>query len=70
MKQIHLECEYAMLMKKAEQATSRQEAIACIQQATKLQAAMQVLKNDPPPDRYERWCGGKNGFDDYAERLH
>ena len=21
-------------------------------------------------DRYSRWCGGKGGFDDYAERLH
>lgn len=21
-------------------------------------------------DRYRAWCGGKGGFDDYAERLH
>lgn len=21
-------------------------------------------------DRYRVWCGGKGGFDDYAERLH
>jgi len=21
-------------------------------------------------DRYSKWCGGKGGFDDYAERLH
>jgi hypothetical protein len=21
-------------------------------------------------DRYSRWCGGKDGWDDYAERLH
>lgn len=21
-------------------------------------------------ERYERWCGGKGGFDDFAERLH
>jgi hypothetical protein len=21
-------------------------------------------------ERYARWCGGKKGFDDYAERLH
>jgi hypothetical protein len=21
-------------------------------------------------ERYSRWCGGKDGFDDYAERLH
>lgn len=21
-------------------------------------------------ERFGRWCGGKGGFDDYAERLH
>jgi hypothetical protein len=21
-------------------------------------------------ERYSRWCGGKNGFDDYCERVH
>jgi hypothetical protein len=21
-------------------------------------------------ERYSRWCGGKEGFDDFAERLH
>lgn len=21
-------------------------------------------------ERYSRWCGGKDGFDDYCERLH
>lgn len=21
-------------------------------------------------ERYERWCGGKGGFDDFAERMH
>jgi hypothetical protein len=21
-------------------------------------------------ERYSRWCGGKDGWDDYAERLH
>jgi hypothetical protein len=21
-------------------------------------------------ERYRVWCGGKNGWDDYAERLH
>ena len=23
----------------------------------------------PPKNRLSRWCGGKNGFDDYAEWL-
>jgi hypothetical protein len=26
-------------------------------------------RNDPPKDRSSRWCGGKNGFDDYVERM-
>lgn len=26
-------------------------------------------RNDPPNDRLSAWCGGKNGFDDYVERL-
>ena len=21
-------------------------------------------------ERYNKWCGGKGGFDDYAERMH
>jgi hypothetical protein len=21
-------------------------------------------------ERYTKWCGGKGGFDDFAERLH
>lgn len=21
-------------------------------------------------ERYSRWCGGKGGFDDFAERMH
>jgi hypothetical protein len=21
-------------------------------------------------DRYRKWCGGRDGFDDFAERLH
>ena len=25
--------------------------------------------NDPPKDHLERHCGGKNGFDDYVERM-
>ena len=24
----------------------------------------------PPEDRYSRWCGGKDGFDDFVERWH
>jgi hypothetical protein len=70
MNEIHLNHEYALLMKKAEQATNRQDALDCIHRATALRAAMNVLKSNPPDDRYSRWCGGKNGFDDYAERLH
>lgn len=27
-------------------------------------------KNNPPPDRNSRWCGGQGGFDDYVERWH
>lgn len=26
-------------------------------------------KYDIPKDRLSRWCGGKDGFDDYAEWL-
>lgn len=26
-------------------------------------------KNDPPSDRLSRPCGGKDGFDDYAEWM-
>lgn len=21
-------------------------------------------------ERYKKWCGGKNGFDDFCERVH
>lgn len=28
-----------------------------------------VKKNDPPDDRLAKFCGGKDGFDDYAEWL-
>ena len=21
-------------------------------------------------DRYRKWCGGKDGFDDFSERMH
>ena len=24
---------------------------------------------DPPNDRTSKWCGGKNGFDDYVEWM-
>lgn len=24
-------------------------------------------KKNPPNNRMQRWCGGKNGFDDYVE---
>jgi len=26
-------------------------------------------KKNPPEDRMSKWCGGKDGFDDYVERL-
>lgn len=41
-----------------------------------------VLITDPAADiylnqaakhgniRYQRWCGGKDGFDDFCERMH
>ena len=35
-----------------------------------LQKAKATQYKKTPEDRYSRWCGGKNGFDDYAERLH
>jgi len=25
--------------------------------------------NSPPVNRLSRWCGGKEGFDDYVERF-
>ena len=25
--------------------------------------------SDQPKDRNSKWCGGKNGFDDYVERM-
>lgn len=27
------------------------------------------MKYMKPPNRLEKWCGGKGGFDDYAEWL-
>ena len=29
-----------------------------------------VRSSSPPQDRNSRWCGGKNGFDDFVERWH
>lgn len=26
-------------------------------------------RSDPPSDRTSKWCGGKNGFDDYVEWM-
>ena len=28
------------------------------------------MKYGVAQDRMEKWCGGKNGFDDYVERWH
>lgn len=31
---------------------------------------LKKLKYQVPNDRYSKWCGGKDGFDDYVERWH
>lgn len=54
-------------MQQAEAAHTVAEAKACLAKAEKLKAA---LAYTTPKDRYDRWCGGPHGFDDYAERLH
>lgn len=61
---------YAQLMLAAEGATNRKDALEYIHKATKLKDAANYKAGKPPSNRYERWCGGVNGFDDYAERLH
>jgi hypothetical protein len=30
---------------------------------------LNIAKKNPPANRLSRWCGGKNGFDDYVERM-
>lgn len=30
---------------------------------------LKMSKKIPPKNRMQRWCGGKNGFDDYVERF-
>ena len=30
---------------------------------------LRMSKKNPPKNRLERWCGGKDGFDDYVERM-
>jgi hypothetical protein len=52
------------------------------EQAMFAEHGTKVLITDPSADkylaqsakhgteRYSRWCGGKGGFDDFAERLH
>tara|TARA_B100002019_G_scaffold277893_1_gene278193 strand:+ start:160 stop:318 length:159 start_codon:yes stop_codon:yes gene_type:complete len=32
-------------------------------------AKARKMKYKTPENRLERWCGGKDGFDDYVERL-
>jgi len=32
-------------------------------------AKARKMKYKTPENRLERWCGGKNGFDDYVEWL-
>lgn len=46
---------YVQLMRQAEQATNRKEALDCIHRATALRAAADVLKQQQPTHRYERW---------------
>jgi hypothetical protein len=29
-----------------------------------------TMKYKTPENRYERWCGGPGGFDDFVERWH
>ena len=62
-----LNMEMMHLMQQAEAAHTVAEAKACLAKAEKLKAA---LAYTTPKDRYDRWCGGPHGFDDYAERLH
>jgi hypothetical protein len=35
-----------------------------------LQKARKKKTQSPPEDRYSRWCGGRDGFDDFCERVH
>jgi len=35
-----------------------------------LSQARKMKKTSPPGDRMSKWCGGKEGFDDYVERWH
>jgi hypothetical protein len=30
---------------------------------------LKMSRKTPPYDRMKRWCGGKNGFDDFVERF-
>jgi len=30
---------------------------------------LKMIKKVPPSNRMNRWCGGKNGFDDFVERF-
>jgi hypothetical protein len=55
--------EMTQLLKEAEQAPSRKEAIACLNKATLLQETAAALKK-------ERWCGGAGGWDNFVERWH
>jgi hypothetical protein len=43
-----IQYNYTQLMQQAEQATSRQEAIHCIQKATLLREAMELVKGGRP----------------------
>ena len=59
----HIVYEMTSLLTQAEEATSRKEAVECLNKATLLQETAAALKK-------ERWCGGVGGWDNWVERWH
>ena len=55
--------EMTKLLTQAEEATSRKEALECINKARFLQETAALMKQ-------ERWCGGPGGWDNFVERWH
>ena len=68
--------EMVQTMQKAENCTSRQEAIDLLNRATRLrEAAAEARSNDgykygPTTDHLHQKVGGSFGSDDYSERWH